>query len=887
MRPGDLVEFKPGSHGIGAPNNVGIYLDRVKRKGDFYLVLWTVKGRVEMKREAVTSRKLSARIDDLDEKTLASRLQALLKDLQKGRVREDQQVKGQLTDRDLWRAVSGTTDAYSPEMLAASYFGQGPGKSQVEAVRKALESCRPGVGYFQRAPRAGAGAPAGEGDRWVPIGVEAYKAAKREVEQLYALRKRLVKEELVEEEGWDEPRTVYRGVPLDRAGLGEEDRARLDLAKRFMAGFVLHDRDTGEVTLAQSGIHTIDGFSVFEFCRWLSADWLGGAVSGISSTFVEFLVESGLWTEHEALLAVARRKVLQHPDFAWDTPEQVEKEAARFTQDSVAHAVQGRWDLRQGHACYTIDPPDAKDFDDAVGVDFHPDGTATLWVHIADVSHYVQRGTLLDEHARRRATSVYLPVKVLPMLPHALSDDLCSLRAERDRLAMTAKLTYSAGGELLREEFGESVIRVAENKHYGQVDEAIGQGREPFARMEAFARVLQGKRRGLALETGERKILFGPDGLVDPTLKGATPATRMIEVFMVAANEAVARHITAQGFALPYRCHPLPDRAGVERFNAQLATMELGLRIALPERSGEEQAEVEGPSLLDTLKSGGKLELLSGGFRMQDEAPDEGPEAGALAPHVKGLAQLGEAEREAWLQPFRDALAKLRQVGSGEVRDLVQLKLLGCMGRAFYTPRNLGHFGLGSTCYSHFTSPIRRYPDLATHRMLRWLLRGNGGEAPHPSEDLEELSVHCSDQGSASEELERGVVDVAMVFATRSAAMEGTLRGLVTGITKGSVYLSFPGGLEGRLLVSDVPGGPYAVDEHDSMLYQGEVERPVPEEELEGLGWRELVAPDGEVKRVRLRLGDWLSVVLTGRDYVDGRVRVKLVGHLERRRAAL
>ena len=119
-----------------------------------------------------------------------------------------------------------------------------------------------------------------------------------------------------------------------------------------------------------------------------------------------------------------------------------------------------------------------------------------------------------------------------------------------------------------------------------------------------------------------------------------------------------------------------------------------------------------------------------------------------------------------------------------------------------------------------------------------------------------------------------------MVFASRDMPL-GDLRGLVNGITKGGVFLSFPGGLEGKLLSSDIPGGPYAVDAYDSMLFQGEMERPIQAKEFEGLGWKELVNPDGEVVRVRVRLGDWLRVVVVGRDYVDGRVRVKLAGHLD------
>ncbi|HWG90156.1 MAG TPA: RNB domain-containing ribonuclease, partial [Candidatus Thermoplasmatota archaeon] len=202
---------------------------------------------------------------------------------------------------------------------------------------------------------------------------------------------------------------------------------------------------------------------------------------------------------------------------------------------------------------------------------------------------------------------------------------------------------------------------------------------------------------------------------------------------------------------------------------------------------------------------------------------------------------------------------------------------LGCMGRALYTTRNIGHFGLGSECYCHFTSPIRRYPDLIVHRQLRWVLRGKQGDMPHSHEGLDILAVHCSEQGSAAEGLERSVVDSAMVFISRDGSWEGVQPGQVNGITKGSVFLSLPRGLEARVASSDVPGGPYDVDEYDSMLFVGSASRTEVQEEVTAKNWRELYnEARGEVVRVRLRLGDEVPVTIAGRDYVDGRVAAKL-----------
>lgn len=422
----------------------------------------------------------------------------------------------------------------------------------------------------------------------------------------------------------------------------------------------------------------------------------------------------------------------------------------------------------------------------------------------------------------------------------------------------------------------ESVIRVFANVPYPEAlarMEAEPDGE--FARMRKLADKLDQHRRNLAIETSERRIRLTPEN-VEHVEKMGTPATRLIETFMVAANEAVARILTKAEVPLLYRCHPLPDRSSIERFNAQCATMEVPIRITPPEPK-QVVAPKQEMSLLDALKKGGKVDLLSGGFALQDEEEAPEPEV-APRPSLVGLAQLPPEEQEAWLTPFREALRKVKDIDDPALQGLVFVKTLGTMGRAFYTPANLGHFGLGSVCYCHFTSPIRRYPDLVVHRQLRWLLRGRQGTMPHDAAGLDILAAHTSDQGAAAEGLERGVVDGAMVFASREPRWEGPQRALVNGITRGGAFMSMEGGLEARVATADIPGGPYSVDDHDSMLFVSSVERADMSQDVTAKNWREMIDPESEeVRIVRVRLGDKATIAISARDYVEGRVAAKLL----------
>ena len=875
MKPGDLVEFKAGLFGVQPPNNLGIYLERVKRKGAFFVVLHTLRGRQEVKADNVTSRKLQARLspDELEKGDLAPRLKQLIEEVTKGKVKDEARAEG-ATDRDLWQKVKDAEGApQTPDALAEAFFAtKTPSRPQVGEIKKILESARePGVGYFERVP--------GREELWRPMTRAEHSSFHKEKDGLARLRNKLVLVEEVEDEETGYLRTVYKGIPLGEAGLDDEDRARLAFVAEAMKDFVLHDSFTGRATLGASGKHTLDGFALFPWLKFLALDWTGSERVSISSTFVEFLVDVDHIGLDDAVELVARRKVLQNPNFSWEVRGDAERNAERASADVLVDAR--RRDLRS-QVCYTIDPPDARDHDDAVGVEWHDNGDATLWVHIADVSHYVTPESTLDHDARKRATSVYLPTGVLPMLPPRLSNDLCSLEPQLDRYAMTARMRFDKDGKLLEEEAMESVIRVKENVPYPEAlrrMEAEPDGE--FARMRKLADKLDAHRRNLAIETSERRVRLTTDN-VEHVEKMGTPATRLIETFMVAANECIARILTREKVPLLYRCHPLPDRASIARFNAQCETMEVPIRIVPPEPPEKPAAKQE-MSLLDALKKGGKLDLLSGGFAFQD--PETGTEAETGTdvatvpqPALVGLAQLPVEEQEAWLTPFRKALLGVRDISDPALQGLVFVKTLGTMGRAFYTPANLGHFGLGSVCYCHFTSPIRRYPDLVVHRQLRWLLRGRQGAMPHDNASLEILAAHASDQGADAERLERGVVDSAMVFASRDERWSGPQRALVNGITRGGAFMSMDGGLEARVATSDIPGGPYSVDEYDSMLFVSSVERAEMKEEVSAKNWREMIDPDSEeIKLVRVRLGDRATIVISGRDYVEGRVAAKLL----------
>lgn len=396
----------------------------------------------------------------------------------------------------------------------------------------------------------------------------------------------------------------------------------------------------------------------------------------------------------------------------------------------------GRTDLRH-LPLVTIDPHDAKDFDDAVCL--VDDGERTvLWVAIADVAHYVQKSTRLDSTARARATSVYLPHAVLPMLPPRLADDLCSLRAEVDRLAMVISMTID-GTEIVETKAYEAVIRVKQNLAY---DDALDN--PEFKEMFELASVWQEKEVRLNIHNAEMRPRIDKDNNITVEVKWPNEATKMIESFMVATNSAVGHLLGSKGAPLPWRCHTPPDAVEVKTLNAKL--LALGVDIELPMPSTKTHGQSDSEELTNLL--GAWAQSTGGGSDI--EIPlSSNDELDDIPPY------LGNVLDSKARQDILDALMKAQIQASNldpTIRRIVDQGLFQLMQRANYSSENLGHFGLNLDAYVHFTSPIRRYPDLIVHRQLKSFLKGE--EWKHDEQEVQNLSLHCGEQSLMAKYLE-------------------------------------------------------------------------------------------------------------------------------------
>ncbi len=852
-RPGDIVEFRAGLHGVDAPNNIGILLSRERRKGTPWVRIMTHTGPLDIKQEHLTKRAFKARYDGRlqDEAEVQARVRFLVQQHSGGGLAEEVEDDLSTLEEALWEATcDDERPEWSEEELAGAYYGE-TSTLQLKQVREVLEANRrPGVGRFETTSK---------GDRWRPWSRVEREEMRRAWDALGRLRAKLI----IVEEG--EEGRVFRRVPLDQAELGDEDHVTLQWIQAAMAQFIEYDGVPDRGIAGIGGLGTVRAFhmDLHRQLGFLAGDWIRSESTTKSSDYIHFLLESGLWTADDAVQGLMRRHVNREPFFEHIPDEAANTLAAEIPEPDIAQDP-GREDLR-GLDCFTIDPPDAKDFDDAVGVEDLGSGRRRLWVHIADVSHYVTPGSRLDKHAKDRATSVYLPGRVLPMLPHRIADHLCSLRDDGDRFALSVHMDIAADGRVEGKGMHVSMIRVNENLAYADALQRREAGDPFFVDLFDLATRMRSHRRGLALDTGELRIQLEDTGF-SATEKRGDDATRMIEAFMVAANEAVASYLIDKDVPLLLRCHPLPDAGKAERFGHQLHTMGYDIDLVLPETAtGTKEGATQ--SLLDQLKAGGgKMQLFGGGMDLPPEPEEEVVEA-------QGFAAMSPEEQDAWLKPFRDVVDYLNQQGNAR-SEVATLKLLACMGRAYYTPENEGHFGLGSTHYCHFTSPIRRYPDLVVHRNLKAHLRNE--TLPHPDEDLQRMCDHCSDQERAASDLERRLRSACLVLASMEGDQSAAAR--ITGITPASVFVRRDDGIEGRAAARDLPGGPYSVDEWESMLFVSDREAPTRfnTEDLEEFGqWfdEEL----GEQRRVRAKLGDRVAIQLAGRDVADGKTGARIV----------
>jgi ribonuclease R len=453
------------------------------------------------------------------------------------------------------------------------------------------------------------------------------------------------------------------------------------------------------------------------------------------------------------------------------------RDAGQAGRPEAQHVV--RRDLT-GLATFTIDPPTARDFDDAISAEALGAEHWRIWVHIADVSAFVAPGSPVDREAYRRATSVYVPGRVEPMLPEALSNDACSLRPDVERLTLTVELELR-GAEVVKSSFYRSTIRSDERLDYPRVDrifageeEARAPWAEPLAAARAAAQALADKRerRGaLAIETSEPEFAFDPRGHLTGSVESThTESHRLIEHLMISANEAVATLLSDRGVPALYRVHERPDPQAVERLVEQLASLDVATPPISEHMSSEQAAEA-----------------------------------------VAEVSRLIEQH--------------VQRTGHG--RAGFTSLLLRALKQAHYSPHDLGHAALGLRHYCHFTSPIRRYPDLICHRAL--LSTVGGGEDPPPAGGMEEAGVHCSAREREAMSIERKADDIARCFlleqelaARGGGGEERVWDGEVIGLIAAGAFVAFGDGYEGMLPVRRLRGDWWDLNEQGTILFGAE-----------------------------------------------------------------
>ena len=453
-------------------------------------------------------------------------------------------------------------------------------------------------------------------------------------------------------------------------------------------------------------------------------------------------------------------------DFGIETefPEKVQNQAVRVGKEVSPADCRGRMDLREWQMV-TIDGEDAKDLDDAVSLTREGDNYR-LGVHIADVANYVQEGSALDREALKRGTSVYLADRVIPMLPHKLSNGICSLNAGEDRLALSCIMTVSPSGDVVDHIIAETVIRVDKRMSYTGVSRMLDGDEEASGENEAFIPMIKmmkelsdivrgrrGKRGSVNFDFPETKVVLDEKGrAVDIRPYDRNDATKIIEDFMLLANETVAEEYYWREIPFLYRTHEQPDEEKIRQLNTFVNNFGYHIHMRNEIRPKEIQ------KLLDRAEG----------------TPEEA---------------------------------------------LISRLTLRSMKRAGYTTENTGHFGLAAKYYTHFTSPIRRYPDLQIHRIIKEDLRGrlNEERMEHYRQILPETAARCSSRERTADEAEREVVRLKKAEYMQNHIGE-EYEGVISGVTKWGVYVELPNTVEGLVHVADMRDDHYEFMEENYEL---------------------------------------------------------------------
>ena len=440
-------------------------------------------------------------------------------------------------------------------------------------------------------------------------------------------------------------------------------------------------------------------------------------------------------------------------------PEEVMREVSLVGECVEEKDMAGRMDFRERDTV-TIDGEDAKDLDDAITIEKKEDGTFELGVHIADVSYYVRENSPLDKEALLRGTSVYLVDRVIPMLPHRLSNGICSLNAGEDRLALSCLMTFDKKGQLVGHEIAETVIRVTERMSYTDVNDILTNHKEEtcaryeklvpmFENMRELALILRKNRKkqgSIDFDFAECKIHLDKNGHpVDILPYERNVATKIIEEFMLAANQTVAEEYFWLELPFLYRTHEYPDLEKVQ--NLARMTASFGYHIKV----GNEQV------------------------------------------HPREIQKL------------------IEQLDGKDEEEFLSRLVLRSMKRAKYSTVNDGHFGLATRYYCHFTSPIRRYPDLQIHRIIKDNLhRGLSGErSAHYEEILPEVARKTSECERRADDAEREVEKIKKAEYMLDHIGE-VFSGIINGVTSWGIYVELPNTVEGMVRINDMMDDNYS-----------------------------------------------------------------------------
>ncbi len=440
-------------------------------------------------------------------------------------------------------------------------------------------------------------------------------------------------------------------------------------------------------------------------------------------------------------------------------PEEVEAEAQKISDKITKKEISNRKDLRKV-LTFTIDPVDAKDFDDALSIRYLDEGNVEIGVHIADVAHYVLPGTALEKEAYRRATSVYLVDRTVPMLPEKLSNNLCSLRPKEDKLAFSAIFEISAKGKILKEWFGRTIIHSDRRFSYEEAQQVLDSGEGDFPgelkTMNTLAKIFRKERfknGSINFETPEVRFKLDENGKpLGIYQKERHDSNKLIEEFMLLANKRVAEYVYALSNSeikntMVYRVHEAPDPDRLKTFATFVGKM---------------------------------------GYKMEVE------------------------EETKIAKSMNSMLAKVE--GKPE-QNLIESLAVRTMAKARYTVEDLGHFGLAFKRYSHFTSPIRRYPDVMAHRLLQHYI--DGGKSTD-KETLEAASKHSSERERLAAEAERASIKYKQVEFMSMMDRDQVFDGIVTGVTEFGIFVEITEtASEGLIRMTDLGDDYYELEKEN------------------------------------------------------------------------